>query len=93
MNPRNLSIFFFLFNYRLINNLRNHAEENWHLGNLICQVIWNYCVDEKDLFSVLGDPQSQSLMNILIDLLGKIKFYFIFNNLVFRSFCFFLSIM
>lgn len=70
----------FNFLRRLINNLNAYAEEDWHLGNLICQVIWNFGIEEDDLFFTLGYQQAQSLLNVLIDLLGWYLFHYATNS-------------
>lgn len=60
---------------RLIENLQDHAHEDWHLSSLMCQVIWNFSIEEDDLFAVLGNKPAQNLLNVLIDLLGLCDFY------------------
>ncbi|XP_065215268.1 armadillo repeat-containing protein 2 [Planococcus citri] len=60
---------------KLIKNLNVYAEEDWHLGNLICQVIWNFTIEDDDLFTELGYQHAQNLLNVLIDLLDEDKFF------------------
>lgn len=36
----------------------------------MCQVLWNFSIEEDDLFAILGNQLAQNLLNVLIDLLG-----------------------
>lgn len=60
--------------FKLVNILNNFGQIDWSLAMLVCQVIWNYCIDTTNLYELITDEEIQQLMAILIDYLGK-KFY------------------
>ncbi|KAK7605197.1 hypothetical protein V9T40_007055 [Parthenolecanium corni] len=65
---------------KLIENLKHHAHEDWHLSSLMCQVLWNFSIEEDDLFAILGNQLAQNLLNVLIDLLDEDRFFSNFND-------------
>lgn len=56
---------------KLINILKEYCENDWLLGNLVCQVLWNYCIDTIDLHELLAESEIQQLLVILSDYLGN----------------------
>ena len=56
---------------KLIAILTNFAQNDWLLGMLVCQVIWNYCIETADLYELIPDDEIQQLLVILADYLGK----------------------
>lgn len=59
---------------KMVNVLHQYGQNDWSLAMLICQVIWNYCIDNTNLYDLLSDGEIEQMMAILIDYLGK-KFY------------------
>lgn len=57
-------------NYRFIALLLIHGENDWLLASLICQVLWNFCIDMAEI-SWLGVDQTTQLVETLVDFLGK----------------------
>lgn len=55
---------------KLIHILNNYGQLDWSLAMLICQIIWNYCIDTSDIYELITDEEIQQLMAILIDYLG-----------------------
>lgn len=55
---------------KLIHILHNYGQMDWSLAMLVCQVIWNYCIDTIDMYELISDEELQQLMAILIDYLG-----------------------
>lgn len=55
---------------KLIKILKDFCENDWLLGNLVCQVLWNYCIDTIDLYELLSDAEIQQLLILLADYLG-----------------------
>lgn len=64
--------------FKLVNILNNFGQIDWSLAMLVCQVIWNYCIDTTNLYELITDEEIQQLMAILIDYLGK-KLFLIVN--------------
>ncbi|CAG9859619.1 unnamed protein product [Phyllotreta striolata] len=60
---------------KLIKMLTVECEHDWSLGNLICQVIWNYCIDTTDLHELFTDAEIQKLLVILADYLDEEKLF------------------
>lgn len=58
---------------RLIYVLGKYGESDWRLANLICQALWNFCIDSTHLYAAFGIPPTNQLLTILIDLLGNNK--------------------
>ncbi|KAK3926675.1 Armadillo repeat-containing protein 2 [Frankliniella fusca] len=59
---------------RLIAILLYHGETDWQLSSLICQVLWNYCIDMTNL-NWLGADQSNQLVEVLVDFLDDERFF------------------
>lgn len=57
---------------KLIAVLKNYCESDWLLGNLVCQALWNYCIDAIDLNELLSESDIQQLLEILADYLGRL---------------------
>lgn len=55
---------------KLITILNSYAQNDWLLAMLVCQVIWNYCIDTIDLYELIPDHEIQQLLEILAELLG-----------------------
>lgn len=58
---------------KLIKILHNYGQMDWSLAMLVCQVLWNYCIDTIDMYELITDEEIQQLMAILIDYLGSYK--------------------
>ncbi|CAB0006489.1 unnamed protein product [Nesidiocoris tenuis] len=53
---------------KLINVLKN-CDGDWKLASLICQALWNFCIDSTHLYKALGVQPTNSLLTVLVDLL------------------------
>lgn len=62
---------FFFFIIRLLKVLEDHGREDWILANLICQAIWNYCIESTNLHAALGPEVINRFIAILVDYIGK----------------------
>lgn len=51
--------------------LKKYCENDWLLGSLICQVLWNYCIDTTDLYQLLNEDEINQLLVLLADYLGN----------------------
>ncbi|KYB28498.1 armadillo repeat-containing protein 2 isoform X1 [Tribolium castaneum] len=60
---------------KLITILKNYGQNDWLLGMLVCQVIWNYCIDTMDLYELIPDDEIQQLLVILADYLDEEKLF------------------
>jgi hypothetical protein len=60
------------FNCRLTRVLNDFGEGDWQLATLICQALWNYCIESTNLHEALGIDETNHLLGILVDLLGKV---------------------
>lgn len=58
---------------KLIKILDIYGQDDWSLSMLICQVMWNYCIETTNLFDLISDSEMQSIMGILVDYLGKLN--------------------
>lgn len=56
---------------KLITILKEYCEGDWLLGNLVCQALWNYCIDTIDLNELLSESEIQQLLELLADYLGE----------------------
>lgn len=54
----------------LINILNKNGQNDWTLAMLICQTIWNYCIDTSNLYEIISDEEIQELLKLLADCLG-----------------------
>ncbi|KAJ1528630.1 hypothetical protein ONE63_007025 [Megalurothrips usitatus] len=59
---------------RLIALLLYHGESDWQLASLICQVLWNFCIDMTNL-SWLGTEQTSQLVEVLVDFLDDERLF------------------
>lgn len=66
--------------FKLIDILNNYGQYDWSLSMLICQVLWNFCIDSIDLYELISETEIQQLMAILVDYLGTL-FILIFKIL------------
>lgn len=55
----------------LIEILNKHGQHDWILAMLVCQTIWNYCIDTANLYEIISDAEIQELLKLLADYLGK----------------------
>lgn len=55
---------------KLITILKDYCEGDWLLGNLVCQALWNYCIETIDLNELLSESEIQQLLELLADHLG-----------------------
>jgi len=47
------------------------AEGDWPLASLVCQVLWNFCVDAVHIDGWLGPAHTSTLLGTLVDYLGN----------------------
>ncbi|XP_074039648.1 armadillo repeat-containing protein 2 isoform X2 [Leptinotarsa decemlineata] len=60
---------------QMIKTLTNHCDNDWSLGNLVCQVLWNYCIEVVDLHELFSETQIHKLLVILADYLDEEKLF------------------
>ncbi|KAJ8918425.1 hypothetical protein NQ315_008122 [Exocentrus adspersus] len=60
---------------KLIEILKEFCENDWSLGSLVCQVLWNYCIDTIDLYELLSEKEIQQLLVLLADYLDEEKLF------------------
>jgi hypothetical protein len=51
--------------------LKKFGEGDWQLATLVCQALWNYCIESINLHAALGIDQTNQLLEILVDFLGE----------------------
>lgn len=56
---------------KLIKILQLQGEYDWPLSMLICQVLWNYCIDSLNLYEVFSGNEVEQLLCVLADHLGE----------------------
>lgn len=66
---------------QLLTILTSYCEHDWLLGMLICQVLWNYCIDTIDLYELFGEGEIQQLLILLADYLDEEKLFGIEENI------------
>lgn len=59
---------------RLIALLVYHGESDWQLASLICQVLWNFCIDMTHL-NWLGVDHTSQLVEVLVDFLDDERLF------------------
>ncbi|XP_034238749.1 armadillo repeat-containing protein 2 isoform X2 [Thrips palmi] len=59
---------------RLIALLVYHGESDWQLASLICQVLWNFCIDMTNL-NWLGADHTSQLVEVLVDFLDDERLF------------------
>jgi hypothetical protein len=64
---------------RLTRVLSKFGEGDWQLAMLICQTLWNYCTESTDLHAALGIDETNHLLAILVDFLGKVNLKYFFR--------------
>lgn len=67
---------------KLLQILNKLGQDDWPLSTLICQAIWNFCIDTPDLYDMFSDSELQELLSLLADYLGKRNFIFFVTNLM-----------
>lgn len=67
--------------FKMIDILHNYGQCDWSLAMLVCQVLWNFCIDSIDLYELITDAEIQQLMVILVDYLGTIYFIIFLQQL------------
>ncbi|PNF40949.1 hypothetical protein B7P43_G08853 [Cryptotermes secundus] len=60
---------------RLTRVLKKFGEGDWQLATMICQVIWNYCIESVNLHAALGIDQTNQLLGILVDFLDEERLF------------------
>ncbi|XP_057664414.1 armadillo repeat-containing protein 2 [Diorhabda carinulata] len=60
---------------KLIKILSTECGNDWSLENLICQVLWNYCIDIVDLHELFSDSEIHKLLVLLADHLDEEKIF------------------
>ncbi|XP_014251201.1 armadillo repeat-containing protein 2 [Cimex lectularius] len=60
---------------RLIVVLKQSCEGDWRLASLVCQALWNFCIDSTHLYAALGIQPTNSLLAVLVDLLDEEKLF------------------
>ncbi|CAH2004338.1 unnamed protein product [Acanthoscelides obtectus] len=66
---------------KLVCILNNFCDSDWLLGNLVCQVLWNYCIDTIDLHELFSETEIHKLLIILADCLDEEKLFGIEENM------------
>lgn len=56
---------------KLIRALGLHGQEDWSLSMLVCQVVWNFCIESTNLFDLITSSEMHQIMGILVDYLGR----------------------
>lgn len=65
---------------QMVNILTVHGHD-WILAMLVCQALWNFCIDTANLYELVSETEIHELLSILADSLGNIDS----SNLYFRS--------
>ncbi|KAF5303070.1 hypothetical protein FQR65_LT08399 [Abscondita terminalis] len=60
---------------KLIRILKRFGECDWALTMLVCQVLWNFCIDSVNLYELISDSEMQQLLTILADYLDEEKLF------------------
>ncbi|CAH0557514.1 unnamed protein product [Brassicogethes aeneus] len=60
---------------KLIIVLKNYCERDWVLGTLVCQTLWNYCINIGNLCQLISESEVQELLVILSDFLDEEKLF------------------
>ncbi|KAJ9581373.1 hypothetical protein L9F63_023449 [Diploptera punctata] len=60
---------------RLIKVLSKYGEVDWQLAALICQALWNYCIESTNLHAALGVEETSHLSAILVDFLDEERLF------------------
>ncbi|XP_050309639.1 armadillo repeat-containing protein 2 isoform X2 [Anthonomus grandis grandis] len=60
---------------KLVEILTKFCENDWSLGSLICQVLWNYCIDTVDLYELFSEGEIHQLLVLLADHLDEEKLF------------------
>lgn len=54
---------------QMIHILNEHGHD-WILAMLVCQALWNLCIDTSNLHELIAEDEVQELLGILADSLG-----------------------
>lgn len=57
---------------KLISILNKHGQDDWSLAMLVCQAVWNYCIETVNLYELISENELHQLMGLLADFLGKL---------------------
>ncbi|KAG8307964.1 Armadillo repeat-containing protein 2 [Homalodisca vitripennis] len=60
---------------RLLEVLERQGEQDWQLASLVCQALWNFCIDSTHLYAALGIQPTNHLLAVLIDLLDEERLF------------------
>ncbi|XP_018333923.1 armadillo repeat-containing protein 2 isoform X2 [Agrilus planipennis] len=60
---------------KLTEILRKHGQQDWNLSTLVCQTIWNYCIDVTNFYDFMSDNELETLMTLLADRLDEEKLF------------------
>uniref|UniRef100_A0A1B6CHS7 Armadillo repeat-containing protein 2 n=1 Tax=Clastoptera arizonana TaxID=38151 RepID=A0A1B6CHS7_9HEMI len=60
---------------KLITILEKKGENDWKLSCLVCQALWNFCIDSTHLYAAFGIQATNRLLSILIDLLDEERLF------------------
>ncbi|KAI4465321.1 armadillo repeat containing 2 [Holotrichia oblita] len=60
---------------KLISVMNNYGQYDWSLSMLVCQVIWNFCIDSVNLYELISDSELEQLMAVLVDFLDEEKLF------------------
>lgn len=52
-------------------NILNEHGHDWILSMLVCQALWNFCIDTTNLYELISEDEIQELLRILADSLGN----------------------
>ncbi|CAH1402753.1 unnamed protein product [Nezara viridula] len=61
--------------HKLIMVLKKTSDGDWRLASLVCQAIWNFCIDSTHLYAALGVQATNNLLTVLVDLLDEEKLF------------------
>ncbi|GJQ70464.1 hypothetical protein Trydic_g22876 [Trypoxylus dichotomus] len=66
---------------KLIAVMNNYGQYDWSLAMLVCQVIWNYCIDSVNLYELITDNELEQLTAVLVDFLDEEKLFGITDDM------------
>ncbi|XP_045470779.1 armadillo repeat-containing protein 2 isoform X2 [Harmonia axyridis] len=60
---------------KLIAILEKYGQNDWLMGTLVCQALWNYAIDSIDLYDLFTEDEVQKLLVLLADYLDDEKLF------------------
>lgn len=64
---------------KLIAILEKYGQNDWLMGTLVCQALWNYAIDSIDLYDLFTEDEVQKLLVLLADYLGNMKLHLLLS--------------